>query len=96
MTQPDMFITAPKFDGETFVAERDGDRLRCQLVDVRTLMADGKWRTLSEIACGCGYPDSSIPGISARLRDLRKLKFGAHTVERRYLHNGLWEYRMGH
>lgn len=96
MTQPDLFITAPKFDGETFVAERDGDRLRCQLVDVRTLMADGEWRTLSEIARECGYPDSSIPGISARLRDLRKLKFGAHTVERRYLHNGLWEYRMAH
>ena len=96
MIQPDLFITAPKFDGETFVAERDGDRLRCQLVDVRTLMADGEWRTLSEIARECGYPDSSIPGISARLRDLRKLKFGAHTVERRYLHNGLWEYRMGH
>ena len=96
MTQPDLFITAPKFDGETFVAERDGDRLRCQLVDVRMLMADGEWRTLSEIARECGYPDSSIPGISARLRDLRKLKFGAHTVERRYLHNGLWEYRMGH
>lgn len=96
MTQPDLFLTEPKFDGETFVAERDGHRLRCQLVDVRTLMADGKWRTLAEICSECGYPDTSIPGISARLRDLRKLKFGAHSVERRYLHTGMWEYRMGY
>lgn len=96
MTQPDLFITAPKFDGKTYNSERDDDRLRGQLDIVRTLMLDGRWRTLSAIAAECQYPDTSIPGISARLRDLRKLKFGAHTVERRYLHDGIWEYRMGY
>lgn len=94
MMQINLFQTAPTFDGETFDAARDGDRLRCQLHAVRTLMADGRWRTLATIAAECGYPENSIPGISARLRDLRKPKFGAFTVERRYLHDGLWQYRV--
>ena len=97
MTQPTLFTTAPRFDGETMDIERDDDRLRCQLKAVQTLMADGNWRTLLDIAGQCGYPESSTPGLSARLRDLRKPKFGSHTVERRYLHDGLWEYRVnGH
>ena len=94
MTQPTPFTTAPRFDGETIDIERDDDRLRCQLRAVQTLMADGCWRTLLDIAGQCGYPESSTPGISARLRDLRKSKFGSHTVERRYLHGGLWQYRV--
>jgi len=94
MTQPTLFTTAPRFDGETIDIERDDDRLRCQLRAVQTLMTDGCWRTLLDIAGQCGYPESSTPGISARLRDLRKSKFGSHTVERRYLHGGLWQYRV--
>lgn len=82
------------FDGNTFSPARDEERLRGQLTAVQSLMADGHWRTLTEIAIDCHLSDASLPGISARVRDLRKSKFGAHTIERRYLHNGIWAYRM--
>ena len=80
-----------EFDGKTFEPKKDGTRLRKQLDAVRDLMADGRWRTLGEIAEKLGYPEASI---SARLRDLRKVKFGGCTVERQRRHEqGLFEYR---
>ena len=94
LTQPTLFKTHPSFDGATFKAARDADRLVCQLAAVQSLMVVGQWRTLTDIAMQCDYPVASIPGISARLRDLRKTKFGAHNITRRYLHDGIWEYRM--
>lgn len=51
-----------------------------QLVRVRELMRDGKWRTLSEIADVTGDPEASV---SARLRDLRRPKYGLWTVTRK-------------
>lgn len=83
------------FDGETYVAERDGSRLRAQLDRVQRLMADGVWRTLGEIAEATG--DASDAAISARLRDLRKPRFGGFVVERRHRGDGgrgLYEYRV--
>jgi len=81
-----------EFDGETFDAERDGSRLKHQLEAVRTLMLDGEWRTLSEISkLTKDYPEASV---SARLRDLRKAKFGGFTVDREYVEKGLWRYRV--
>lgn len=81
------------FDGATYDRERDGERLGAQMKAVRDLMlsGDGEWRTLPYIAAWVGYPEASV---SARLRDLRKEKFGAYNVERRYVANGLWEYRV--
>lgn len=82
------------FDGATFNAEHDEARLLGQLVRVRTLMLDGVWRTLSEISVATGAPEASI---SARLRDLRKTKFGSYVVEsqpRGERAAGLWEYRV--
>jgi hypothetical protein len=32
--------------------------------------------------------------VSARVRDLRKAKFGSHRVDRRYAGNGVWEYKL--
>jgi len=81
----------PDFDGETYERDRDHERLTSQLGRVRSLMADGHWRALPEIALGTGDPEASI---SARLRDLRKTKFGGLRVERRYVEEGLWEYRV--
>ena len=81
----------PHFDGETYDADRDHDRLGRQLRDVRDLMSDGEWRTLMDIEYRLGYPEASI---SARLRDLRKPRFGGYTVERRYAGGGLWKYRL--
>ena len=73
---------AQKFDGETYDAEADLDRLSGQLLKVFSLMRDGQWRTLEEISIQIGKPGSHA-SVSARLRDLRKPKFGCHEVERR-------------
>jgi hypothetical protein len=79
------------FGGDTFNERRDGDRLRAQLYRVYKVMYDGTWRTLEMISRETNDP---ITSISARLRDFRKRKFGGHIVERKYLHDGLWEYRL--
>ncbi len=81
------------FDGPTFDPAEDGPRLNRQLQLVRDLMADGRWRTLGEIAAAVGCPEASV---SARLRDLRKEKFGGHQVDRERVpgQNGLWRYRL--
>lgn len=81
----------PRFDGTTYDHARDGERLTAQLTEVRELMADGQWRTLGEIAAHCQAPEASV---SARLRDLRKRRHGLRTVERKYVGDGLWAYRL--
>jgi biotin operon repressor len=80
-----------QFDGATFDQERDGPRLSSQLVRVQQLMMDGHWRTLEQIAEAVG---SSEAGVSARLRDLRKLRFGGYQVDRQHLSGGLFRYRV--
>ena len=80
-----------QFDGETIEAARDNGRLTIQLVEVRRLMVPGAWWTLAELARATGYPEASI---SARLRDLRKPKFGGFNVERQYVERGLFRYRV--
>jgi hypothetical protein len=57
-------------------------------------MIDGQWRTLAEISAVIRCPEASV---SARLRDLRKNKFGGYLVERRRRgaeRRGLFEYRV--
>ena len=66
----------------------DKQRLGRQLLRVRDLMQDGRWRTLAEIEAATGAPQASA---SARLRDLRRLRLN---VERRRISEGLWEYRV--
>ena len=81
------------FDGKTYDPAQDRPRLTMQLFRVRRLMQDGQWRTLGAIAKQVGASEASV---SARLRDLRKPKFGALVVDRRRVAgaNGLWEYRV--
>lgn len=80
------------FDGRTYEPAKDKDRLRAQLKAVFAAMKDGHWRTLGRIHAMTGAPEASI---SARLRDLRKSKFGGHAVERRRTATrGLFEYRL--
>lgn len=81
------------FDGPDLTAD-DTTRLTGQLDDVKRVMRRGLWMTLEQIAGAAGgYPEQSV---SARLRDLRKPRFGGHTIERRRKkgHRGLYEYRM--
>jgi hypothetical protein len=84
-------MSGPDFDGGTYERERDQERLRAQLTRVLDLMRGGTWFSLAQIAALTGHPEASV---SARLRDLRKVKFGAWVVERRYAGDGLWQYHV--
>lgn len=84
-------MRTPDFDGETYSRPRDHARLTSELHRVLNVMLDGSWRSLAAIAEVTGAPEASI---SARLRDLRKPKFGGYIVERRHVGNGLWHYRV--
>lgn len=83
--------------GGTTVTENDTERLTTQLDAVKQVMADGAWRNLERIAevvfllTGKKATEASV---SARLRDLRKDKFGGYTVERKSAGNGLFLYRV--
>ena len=91
MTQPSLLDVPPQFDGDSFDPALDQDRLASQLDRVKRLMSDGRYRTLAEIRAAVG---GSEAGISARLRDLRKHRNGAHTVNRRRRTEGTYEYAM--
>jgi hypothetical protein len=84
-------MNAQQFDGATFDAPRDEARLGRQLDRVLALMQDGAWRTLRQIADATG---GSEAGCSARLRDLKKIRFGAYRVLRLNQGGGLWVYRV--
>ena len=84
-------MTDLRFNGPEYVKERDQVRLTGQCLRIFKLMRDGEWRTFEQIAKVTGDPP---PSISAQLRHLRKDRFGAHKVERRHLHNGLFQYRL--
>ena len=90
--QADLFAHAPRFDGPN-VSPADHRRLSGHLGKVKACLADGCWWTLAELAQAI---HGSEAGASARLRDLRKLKFGGYTVERRRIHarSGAYEYRL--
>ena len=79
------------FDGETYDPARDHGRLHAQLTRVYQVFRDYEEHTLPEISRTTGDPEASI---SARIRDLRKAKFGGWTIHRRYLDRGLHGYRM--
>lgn len=83
--------TTMYFDGSTYQHERDSSRLGDQMAAVLSVMSDGKWRTLAGIASETNAPEASV---SARLRDLRKPRFGGHTVNREYLQRGLFQYQL--
>jgi hypothetical protein len=78
-------------DGKTYEPTLDYARLGKQMKAVYSLMRDGQWRTLRQIADLVEAPEASV---SARLRDLRKRKFGAFTVERARAVSGLHWYRL--
>ena len=75
--------------GETFVQERDGERLAAQAQRVHDFVVGRGWVTLAQISAATGDPEASI---SARLRDLRHIGF---SVERVFVARGLWRYRVG-
>lgn len=86
-----------EFGGET-AAPEDTPRLSGQLEVVLEAIQGEKWWTLDELQA---YVETRLSrrvtqtSVSARLRDLRKKKFGGHTVERRNEGGGLFRYRLG-
>ena len=54
-------------------------------------MKEGRWWTLRELEEETSYPQASI---SASIRNFRKDKFGGHTVEREYVTNGIYKYKL--
>ena len=66
-------------------------RLTVQYKRIFDLMKDEQWRSLSDIEEATGDPQASI---SAQLRNFRKDKFGAHTVEKHHVKNGFYLYRL--
>lgn len=78
-------------DGATFDRARDGKRLNGAMLRVYLVMADRQWHTLADLAQRFRMSEASA---SARLRDLRKARFGGFTVERRNMGGGIWTYRL--
>lgn len=89
-----------RFDGQTIVPALDNKRLTGQWKAVFELISDGKWRTLVEIKQEMWFRygiAASEAGVSARTRDLRKERYGGHTVNRRRrgaAERGLHEYQL--
>lgn len=81
----------PHFNGSDYVPARDWLRLNTQVGRVFNCISDGRWRTLDDIAQATGDPHASV---SAQLRHLRKPRFGGHTIDKRHIAAGLFEYRL--
>lgn len=61
------------------------------------IMCSGRWLTLSEIGICLNLMNHHLPeqSISARVRDLRKPKYGGHTITRRATKTeGVFEYQL--
>lgn len=79
-----------RYDGAT-TTDEDKPRLDRQLQRVLDVMIDGEWRTPATIKELTAVEWASA---SARLRDLRKEKFGGWLVERENVGKGLFKYRV--
>ena len=79
------------FDGPTYDPALDRDRLTKQLGRVYDALASGEWWTLADLARAAGGSEASV---SARIRDLRKPRFGGYEIERERVVAGLFRYRL--
>ena len=88
-----LFAVPAKIDGATFDFARDSVCLTGQLLAVYKLMQDGQYRTLRRIAEAVGGSEASV---SARLRDLRKPRYGKLKIDRRAVAewSRLYEYAL--
>ena len=99
MTRQPTLPREPRFDGDTYEPAQDSVRLTGMLLRVYEQMSRSlastptatQWWTLRALADCCQGSEASI---SARIRDLRKPKFGGYTVERKRIRGGLYAYRL--
>lgn len=88
------------FDGDTYDPRLDHSKFKGLLLEVYRVMSDGRWRQLNEIQAEANatlgeYRSES--SIAARLRDLRKAKYGAFDIQRErrvYGRRSIFFYRM--
>jgi len=81
-----------RFDGATIEPAVDAPRLGGQLQLIYRAMSSGCWLRLSQLAVLAYCSEASA---SARLRDLRKPRFGGHVIERQRVgKSGLFRYRL--
>jgi hypothetical protein len=94
MTQEYGIRTSQIFDGETYDREKDAARLMRAQDRVLAFMSDGQWHLPEEVRLELDLPPGTA--ITSRIRDLRKQRFGAFTVERRRHADGSgrYEYRL--
>lgn len=85
-------INGPR-DGDTFDSGEDESRLNIQMNRTWGVLSDYQWHTPAELEQRVG---DSWASVSARVRDLRKPRFGGHRIESRRVPGGkgLWEYRL--
>jgi len=86
-----MSVLDCEFEGKTIVPERDAARLRRQYDRVFAVMSDGQPHTLAEISKRTGDGEASV---SARLRDMRRVKFGSNDIRTTHVADGLHQYRL--
>ena len=88
----EQLLPADAFDGRTYQPEFDHARLSGQLAKVYAIMQHGHWHDLYTLATLVGGSEAAC---SARLRDLRKPKYGSHVIDRRRVGtSGLFQYRL--
>lgn len=87
-----LFRTPPWFDGKTYDPMQDGDRLGKQMAAVKSYMLTHDWVTVEELRAAGIH--GSETGIAARIRDLRKERFGSYDVDRMRVDGGLYAYRV--
>ena len=75
----------------TYDPALDAARLRTLLARVHAALRLGGWWTLTRLVAQCGGRET---GVSAKLRDLRKPRFGGHRVAARRVTGGQWEYHL--
>lgn len=80
-----------RFDGSDYVQERDSKRLSTQLGQIEYFMEDKGYLSLQEISDATGHPHASV---SAQLRNLRKERFGSRVIDKKYVANGLYQYKL--
>jgi hypothetical protein len=67
-------------------------KMNSKMLAVLQFMLDGQWRSLRQISEGTAYP--SLTGLSACIRSLRKPEYGSHMIEKRFVTESLYEYRL--
>lgn len=67
------------------------DSLRSRVLEV---LQTGRWYTLAELVALCGGSPTGT-GVAAKLRDLRKARYGGHTIVAEPTGApGCWRYRL--